>query len=42
MTSNQEFLQGTCIVEMLLVRIDGNGDSPFNPKMGDSIECIVS
>jgi hypothetical protein len=38
----EQLLQGACVVEMLLIGIDGYSNSAFNAKMGDAIQGVVS
>jgi len=41
-TSNQEFLKRTCVVEVLLVGVDRYGDRAFDTKVSDSVEGVVA
>tara|TARA_B110000444_G_C18472193_1_gene425209 strand:- start:52 stop:501 length:450 start_codon:yes stop_codon:yes gene_type:complete len=40
--SNQEFLQRTGVVQVLLIGVDRNGDCAFDAKVSDSVEGVVA
>ena len=42
MTANEEFLQGTGVIKMLLVGIDGYRNSAFDTQMSNPVEGVVS
>jgi hypothetical protein len=39
---NQQFLQGSCVIQMLLVCVDGYGDRAFDAQVSDPVEGVVS
>jgi hypothetical protein len=41
-SSDQEFLERTGVIEVLLIGVDRNGDSAFYAKVSDPVEGVVS
>ena len=42
MTADEEFLQGSSVVEVLLVGVDGHGDGALNAEVRDAVERVVA
>ena len=40
--ADEEFLQGSRVIEMLFVGVDGNGDGALHAKVRDAVERVVS
>ena len=42
MAADEEFLQGSRVIEVLFVGVDGNGDGALHAKVRDAVERVVS